>query len=291
VENNLMAIMKNKIVLVTGANSGLGKMAAIGLAKMGATVVMVCRNRERGEAARQDIIAASGSSSVDLLLADLSSQHAVRQLAQAFKATYQRLDVLVNNAGGVFMSRSMSVDGIEYSLAFNHLAPFLLTHLLLDVLKASTPARIVNVTTRLFANSAVNFDDIHFEKRPYNGFHSYTETKLGNILFTYELAKKLEGTGVSVNCVHPGIFKSNFGSEGMPRVMRVMSAIMRPFMPSAEKAAERVLYVATAPELDGMSGKYYGDKKELTSPKQSYDGAAQERLWRVSEELTGLATV
>lgn len=283
-----MTTMKDKVVLVTGANSGLGKMTALGLAKMGATVVMVCRSQERGEAARKEIMAAIGSSSVDLLLADLSSQQSVRQLAQDFKAKYQRLHVLVNNAGGVFMSRSVSIDGIEYSLAFNHLAPFLLTHLLLDVLKASAPARIVNVTTRLFANSAIHFDDLQFEKRRYSGFQAYTETKLGNILFTYELAPKLQGTDVTVNCVHPGIFKSNFGSQGMPAFMRILSALSRPFMATAEQAAARVLYVATAPELEGVSGKYYADKKELTSPKQSYDEAAQERLWQVSEQLTGL---
>ncbi len=281
--------MRGKICIVTGANAGLGKATALGLAKLGATVVMVCRNKERGEAARKEIIAASGNQAVDLLLADLSSQQSIRQVAQDFKAKYQYLHVLVNNAGGVFMSRSVSADGIEYSLAFNHLAPFLLTNLLLDVLKASAPARIVNVTTRLFANSAIHFDDLQFEKRRYSGFQAYTETKLGNILFTYELARKLQGTGVTVNCVHPGIFRSNFGTQGMPGFMRVMSAFARPFMATAEQAAERVLYVATSPELEGVSGKYFADKREITSPKQSYDEAAQERLWQASERLVATA--
>ncbi|MBI5670961.1 MAG: SDR family oxidoreductase [Chloroflexi bacterium] len=283
-----MTAMTGKVTLVTGANSGLGKATALGLAKLGARVVMVCRSRERGEAARQEIIAGSGNPAVDLLLADLSSQAAVRQLAQDFKATYPRLDVLVNNAGGVFMSRSVSADGIEYSLAFNHLASFLLTHLLLDVLKASAPARIVNVTTRLGNTVAINFDDLQFEKRPYNGLRAYSETKLANILFTYKLARQLQGTGVTVNCVHPGVFKSNFGSEGMPAMMRVLGALFRPFMAEAEQAAQRVLYVVTAPELEGVSGKYFGNRQELTSPQQSYDEAAQERLWQVSTALTGL---
>lgn len=285
-----MTTLTDKVVLVTGANAGLGKATAMGLAKLGATVVMVCRSRERGEAARQDIMRASGNSSVDLLLADLSSQAAIRQLVQTVKAQYPRLDILVNNAGGVFMSRTVSVDGIEYALAFNHLASFLLTNLLLDVLKASAPARIVNVTTRLFPNSAIHFDDWQFEQRPYSGFQAYTETKLANILFTYALAQQLQGSGVTVNCVHPGIFRSNFGSQGMPGYMRAMSAVMRPFMPSAEKAAERVLYVATDGTLEGVSGKYFGAKQTLTSPKQSYDSTAQTRLWQMSETLVGLHT-
>lgn len=281
--------MNGKIALVTGANSGLGKATALKLARLGATVVMVCRSQERGEAARQEIIKDSGSQTVELLIADLSSQASIRQLAQDFKARYQRLDVLVNNAGGVFMSPTRTVDGINYALAFNHLASFLLTHLLLDVLKASAPARIVNVTTRLFPNAAINFEDLQFENRTYGGFQSYAETKLANILFTYELSRKLEGTGVTVNCVHPGVFKSNFGSQGMPLFMRIISVVARPFMASADQAAERVLYTLTAPELEKVSGKYFGGKVELTSPKQSYDLTAQERLWTVSAQLTHVA--
>ncbi len=285
-----MSTMNGKVVLVTGANSGLGKATALGLAKLGATAVMVCRSKERGETARKEIVAATGNQSVVLLLADLSSQQSIRQLAQDFKAKYQRLDVLINSAGGVFMSRSISTDGIEYSLAFNHLASFLLTNLLLDVLKASAPARIVNVTTRLFPNTAINFDDLQFEKRRYGGFQAYTETKLANILFSYELARKLQNTGVTVNCVHPGIFKSNFGTQGMPPAMRVMNAISRPFMASAEQAAERVLYLATSPTLEGVSGKYVANKHEIQSPRQSHDENATRRLWQLSERLTGLTS-
>lgn len=282
--------MKDKTCIVTGANSGLGKATALGLARLGARVVMVCRDRARGEAARQEIVAASGSQSVDLLLADLSSQQEVRRLAQEVEAACPRLDLLVNSAGGVFMERRESADGIEYSLALNHLAPFLLTNLLLERLKASAPARIVNVTTRLGANTAIDFDDQQFVTRRYSGFQAYSETKLAGMLFTYALARRLEGTGVTVNCVHPGVFKSNFGSEGMPGFMRALSPVVRFFMAGPEQAAQRVLYVAAAPELEGVSGKYFGDKAELTSPKQSYDAAAQERLWEVSERLTGLVT-
>lgn len=286
-----MAALTDKVALVTGANSGLGKATALGLAKLGATVVMVCRSRERGAAAKAAIIAASGNSSVDLLLADLSSQQAIRQLAQDFKAKYAHLHLLINNAGGVFYTRSTSADGLEYSLAFNHLAPFLLTNLLLDTLKASAPARIINVTTRPFRTSYLHFDDLQFEKRAYNGMQAYSETKLGNILFTYELARRLEGTGVMVNCVHPGVFKSNFGQNttGQPLMFRLMMPLFRPFMAEADRAAERVLYLATSPEVEGISGKYFADKKEITAPPQAYDREANRRLWEVSSALTGLA--
>ncbi len=283
-----MNAMEGKITLVTGANSGLGKATALGLAKLGATVVMVCRSPERGEAARKEIIAATGNPSIDLLLADLSSQQSIHQLAQDFQAKYQHLDVLINSIGGVSYTRLVSVDGIEYSLALNHLASFLLTNLLLDVLKTSAPSRIVNVTTRLRANTAINFDDLQFEKRRYSGFQSYSETKLANILFTYALARKLQGTGVTVNCVHPGVFKSNFGSERMPVLFRILGKLYRPFMTAPAQAAERVLYLATSPEVEGMSGKYFAGKKELTSPKQSYDKAAIQRLWDVSAQLVKL---
>ncbi|MCC7207805.1 MAG: SDR family oxidoreductase [Anaerolineae bacterium] len=281
--------MADKVALVTGANSGLGKATALGLATQGFNVVMVCRNRERGEQARQDIIAQSSNRAVDLMLADLSSQQAVRQLARDFQAKYGRLDLLVNSAGGMFTKRAESVDGIEYSLAFNHLAPFLLTNLLLDTLKASAPARIVNVTTRLFPNAAINLDDLQFTNRAYSGFQAYTETKLGNMLFTYALARRLQGQAVTVNCVHPGVFRSNFGSQGMPLPMRVLNTLFRPFMRDARQAAERVLYVATSPALDGVSGKYFGERQELTSPRQAYDEAAQERLWQASAQLTGMS--
>lgn len=283
-------LMKGKTCIVTGANSGLGKFTALGFARMGATVVMVCRSRERGEAARTEIMAASGNQSVDLLLADLSSQAAVRQLADAFKAKHQPLHVLVNNAGGVFYDRSLTVDGMEYSFAVNHLAPFLLTNLLLDVLKASTPARVVNVATRLAGNTTINFDDLQGE-RSYSGMAAYSQAKLAVIVFTYELARRLAGGGVTVNCVHPGVFKSNFGqnNERQPILFRILNPLFKLFMADAEQAAERVLYLATSPEVEGISGKYFADKKEIKSPKQSYDTAVAQRLWQVSEELTGLA--
>ena len=283
-----MTSLAGKIALVTGANSGLGKASATGLAKLGATVIMVCRDQGRGEMARQEVIAASQNASVELLLADLSSQQAIRQLVKTFTATHDRLHILVNNAGGVFNQRVESVDGIEYSLAFNHLASFLLTNLFLDVLKASAPARIINVGTRL--NATIDLDDIQFKTRPYGGLRAYSQTKLGNIMFTYELAKQLEGSGVTVNCVHPGVFKSNLGKNNkeQPFFLRLAGLIGTVILPDANKAAERVLYLATSPDVEGVSGKYFADKRPITSPPQTYDQAARKRLWQISADFTHL---
>jgi NAD(P)-dependent dehydrogenase (short-subunit alcohol dehydrogenase family) len=281
--------LQNRITLITGANSGLGKATALQLAAMGATVVMVCRSRERGKAAQDEIITRSGNSTVDLLLADLSSQQSIRQLVQTFTAKYDRLHLLINNAGNSFNQRALTIDGIERSFATNHLAPFLLTNLLLDTLKGSVPARIINVGTRF--NTTLQFNDLQYEKRRYNGLQAYAETKLGNIMFTYELARRLYGSGVTVNCVHPGVFKSNLGSnngEQEPWFLRVISWLGQRILPDPERAAERVLYLAVSPEVEGVSGKYFGDKREIKSPAQTYDTQSTQRLWRISAQLTGL---
>jgi retinol dehydrogenase 13 len=282
--------IEDKIALVTGANSGLGKSTAMGLAKLGAKVIMVCRSQEQGEIAQTEIIEASGNKSVDLILTDLSSQQAIRQLALRLMRDYEQLHILVNNAGGSFPLRKVTVDGIEYSLALNHLASFLLTNLLLDVLKASAPARIINVGTRL--NASMDFDDLQFEKRPYGGLRAYSQTKLGNIHFTYELARRLAGTGVTVNCVHPGVFKSNLGKEEGPEplIFRLIGLLGQLVLPDAERAAERILYLASSAEVEGISGKYFADKQPIQSPPQTYDRAANQRLWQISEDLTHLRT-
>jgi NAD(P)-dependent dehydrogenase (short-subunit alcohol dehydrogenase family) len=273
--------------MVTGANSGIGKAIALGLAQMGAAVVMVCRSRERGEAARQDIIARTGSGSVDLLLADLSSQQSIRQLAQDFRAKYAQLHVLINSAGVNLMRRSVTVDGIERTFAINHLAYFLLTNLLLDVLKSSAPARIVNITSS--GQSPIQFDDLQGE-RQYRGFQAYTQSKTANVMFTYELARRLEGAGVSVNAVHPGVVRTNLARD-MNILFRLMLVVMWPFMAPPEKGAETALYVATSPEVEGVSGKYFARKKEARSSEASYDEAAAQRLWRASAELTKMNNV
>lgn len=250
---------------------------------MGATVVMVCRSRERGEAAQAAISADSGNPAVDLLLADLSRQGDIRRLAEAFKAKYQHLHVLVNNAGGTFYTRSVTEDGLENTFAFNHLAYFLLTQLLLDVLKASAPARIVNVSTRLFNSTKINFADLQSEKK-YSGLQAYSQSKLANILFTYELARRLAGTGVTANVLWPGIFKSNFGrnTPGVPLLFRILGPLVWPFLTSPEKAAETPLYLATSPEVEGVSGKYFANKKGIKSPAQSYDEAVARRLCKLA---------
>jgi retinol dehydrogenase-14 len=276
--------MRGKVCLITGGNSGIGKATALGLANTGATVVVVGRDRGRGEAAVAEIRGKSGNGSVDLMLADLSSQESIRQLAKDFKDTYQRLHVLINNAGVFLSKRTVTVDGIETTFAVNHLAPFLLTNLLLDVLEASAPARIVNVTSSGERSGAINLDDLQGEAK-YSGFRAYNQSKLAMILFTYELARRLEGTGVSANCVHPGVVVTNLGS-GSSGSFGLLLRLMRPFFSSPEKGAEPSIYLASSPEVEGVSGKYFAKKAEARSSEQSYNEEMGRRLWQVSAELT-----
>lgn len=281
----MSATLTGKIALVTGSTSGIGKATALGLARMGATVVLVARDRARGEATRAEIIARSGNAAVDLLLADLSSQASVRELAAAYTAKYDRLHLLINNAGGVFHKRSLTADGLEYTFAFNHLAYFLLTDLLLDRLKASAPARIINVTSRFGDGATIDLADLQLEQR-YTGIRAYSQSKLCNMSFTYELARRLAGTGVTVNCVHPGVVRTNFG-QSTP-LFRIMGLLFRPFMASPEQAAEQLLYLAASPAVEGISGRYFADKQEMRSPRQTYDEQVAHRLWEISAKLTGL---
>ena len=283
-----METMKGKICLVTGANAGIGKTTALGLAKIGAAVVMVSRNQERGEAARAEIMAESENDAVDLMIADLSSQQSIRQLAEDFKTRYERLDVLVNNAGGIFGSPSLTVDGLEYTFALNHLSYFLLTNLLLERIKESSPARIVNVSSQAQADATINFDDLQSEQN-YNARRVYGQSKLANILFTYELARRLDGVDVTTNALHPGVVRTNFGRESTSRAFALMMRLISPFLASPEKGASTSIYLATAPGVEGVTGKYFIDKQEQKSNAESYDTAVAQRLWQVSEELTGLA--
>jgi NAD(P)-dependent dehydrogenase (short-subunit alcohol dehydrogenase family) len=278
--------MQGKICLITGSTSGMGKETALALAQMGATVVLVSRDRDRGEATKAEIIAKSGNQAVDLLIADLSSQTSIRQLAEDFKAKYQRLHVLVNNAGAVYTKRTLTVDGVETTFAVNHLAYFLLTNLLLDVLKASA-ARIVNVSSEAQSGGTINFDDLQGAKR-YGGFRAYSQSKLANVLFTYELARRLQGTGVTANCLHPGSVASGFGKNN-GWLFSLVFSLLRPFFLSAEAGAQTSIYLASAPEVAGVSGQYFIKKKPARSIRESYDLAVAQRLWQVSAELTGLA--
>ncbi len=281
--------MVNKVCLVTGANSGIGKVTALELARMGARVVMVCRNRAKGEEARRAIQQRSGNQAVDLLIADLASQREVRRLAQAFTDRYDHLHVLINNAGGIFMSRRTSPDGIEMTFAVNYLAPFLLTHLLLDSLKASAPARIVNVSSDNHAMSAVDPTDWNMEHGKYQQMRAYAQSKLAVVLFTYELACRLETTGVTANVLHPGVVATNFWSQPLPTYLRWLGGIARLFSISAAKGARTTIYLASSPEVASVTGKYFEKCHEKPSSRLSYNRDLQTSLWELSERMTGLS--
>jgi retinol dehydrogenase 14 len=256
---------------------------------MGASVVMVGRDRGRGEAALAEIKEKSANASVDLMLADLSSQEQIRRLAGEFKEAYPRLDVLINNAGLFRSKRIATADGLEMTFAVNHLAYFLLTKLLLDVLKASASSRIVNVASGDHNNGTIDFDDLQGEKG-YKGPKAYSQSKLADVLFTYELARRLEGTGVTANCLHPGgriPVRTNFGS-GVSGVFGFMVTALRPFMIGPEKGAETSIYLASSPEVEGLSGRYFVKKAEARSSDVSYDKRLAKRLWEVSADLTNL---
>jgi retinol dehydrogenase 14 len=278
--------MGGKTVLITGGTSGIGKATAVALAAMGANVVVVGRNQERGEAAVGEIRARSHSESVELMLADLSVQAEVRGLAEEFQGRHDRLDVLVNNAGLVQSKRTETADGIETTLAINHLAPFLLTNLLLGRLEKSAPSRVITVSSEAQRWGTMNFEDMQ-SRRKYRGFPVYGMTKLANIMFTYELAERLNGTGVSANCVHPGSVSTNFGQNNRGP-MALFFRTFKPFMRSPEQGADTLVWLASSPEVDGISGKYFSDRKEIEAKKVAYERAARRRLWEISEELTGL---
>jgi retinol dehydrogenase 14 len=276
-----------KVCLITGATSGIGKATAMGLADMGASVVMVGRDRGRGEAALAEIKEKSANGSVHLLLANLSSREEIHRLADEFKEAYPRLDVLINNAGVFRSERTTTPDRLETTFAVNHLAHFLLTDLLLDVLKASAPSRIVNVSSGDHSNGIIDFDDLQGEKG-YKGAKAYSQSKLANVLFTYELARRLEGTGVSANCLHPGAgIRTNFGS-GVSGVLGFTVRALTPLMKSPEKGAETSIYLASSPEVEGVSGRYFAKKAEARSSVVSHDERLARRLWEVSAELTNL---
>jgi retinol dehydrogenase-14 len=285
---NTNASMNGKVVLITGGTSGIGRATATALAGMGAEVVITGRNRERGEGAVEEIRRESGSDKVSLLLADLAVQAEVRKLAEEFKERHDRLDVLINNAGLVQSKRTETADGIELTLAVNHLAPFLLTNLLLDLLKRSAPSRIITVSSGAERIGKINFDDLQ-SKRRYSGFPVYGMTKLANIVFTFELAERLEGTGVTANCMHPGGVNTNFGMNSRGLSILLFRAF-KPFMRSPKQGADTLVYLAASPEVEGMTGEYLADRKTQTASPAAYDESARKNLWEVSEDLTGLET-
>jgi retinol dehydrogenase 14 len=281
--------MKGKTVLITGATNGIGKVAALEIARQGANVIIVGRDKTKTEGVVDEFRKNLGNNSVEYLLADLSSQASVRKLAENFKAKYSRLDVLLNNAGGLFGNRKTTVDGLEYTFAFNHLAYFLLTNLLLDVLKASSPSRIINVSSSAQGLARLDFDDLQSQKR-YEGLGVYNMTKLANVMFTYELAKRLEGTGVTVNAVDPGRVNTTFGESAHTPWIRFNMALSRRLLGiSPEQGADTLVYLATSPEVSGISGKYFARRKPRRTHPRSYDANASQRLWNESARLVKLA--
>jgi len=279
--------MKDKVVMITGANSGIGKAATLALAKMGATIVMVARSAEKGEAARSEIMKESQNNSVDLLLADLSSLESVRQLVTEFRKKYSKLHVLINNAGLFNQRRHVTTDGYENTFATNYLAPFLLTSLQLDLLKASAPSRIINVSSVGHYNGHINFDDLNLEKE-YGGWKAYGQSKLALVLFTHELARKLKGTGVTVNAVHPGTVATNIWTRPLGPAGFIM-ALPKLFMTSPEKGAETIVYLAFSTEAKNLNGEYLEKLKVKKSSNESYDEEIAQRLWDVSAKLTRLS--
>ena len=278
--------MNNKTILITGASGGIGLQSGICLAKQGANIVMVGRDKERTFQAVELVKTQTGNQSVSYLLADLSSIQEVRRLVQEFKDKYQTLDVLLNNAGAIFLSRKVSVDGYEMTLALNHLNYFLLTNLLLDMLKAAPSGRIVNVASRAHYRGHVNFDDLQ-SQHGYNGMRVYSMSKLMNVLFTYELARRLNGTNVTANCLHPGFVASNFaGNNGW--IVRIAMRFMTGRI-SVEEGAKCPIFLASSPDVQGVSGKYFNyDTKETRSSEESYDQNVARRLWDVSEKLVAI---
>lgn len=270
--------------MVTGATAGIGKVTALELAKLGATVVTVGRDPGKGEATVAEIKAASGNGDVHGMLCDFSSQASIRALATTFRAKFDRLHVLVNNAGAILGERRTTEDGVEATFATNHIGYFLLTNLLLDVLKATAPARIVNVASEAHKSTKLDFSDPQFERRGYAPMAAYGASKLANIAWSAELARRLEGTGVTSNSLHPGVIASNFGQSG-PGWMRFGVKLFAPLFITPEKGAATTLYLATSPEVEGVTGKYFKNKKAVTPNSQARDPETGRQLWAHSEKL------
>jgi len=277
--------MKGKVCLITGANSGIGKATALGLAKLDAHVVMLCRDKSRGEKALSDIITESGNESIDLLVADLSSQYSIRQSVKEFQVKFDKLNVLINNAGVNPRSRYETVDGFEKTFAINTLAPFLLTNLLLPTLKNSTPARIVNVASAVQSKS-INFDNLQFKKH-FRSWKAYSQSKTALILLTYEFARRLSNSEITVNCLHPGAVKSNIIRD-YKGIIKLFTKLIFSFAKSPKKGAETVIYLASSPDVENISGKYFVDKKEVKSTDVTYDKSIAKSLWDICSNLTRL---
>lgn len=279
--------MNGKTVLVTGATGGIGRATAHGLAMMGAHLIVTGRDPKRTDETAKEIRAAGGGK-VDAFVADLSSQAQIRSLADELLTAFPRIDVLINNAGGYWNTRHTTADGLEHTFALNHLAPFLLTNLLLKRLQLSGPARVVTVASNAQAMGRINFNDLQGE-HSYSGARAYNQSKLANLLFTYELDRRLHGTGVTANALHPGLVSTGFGAEDPGRAQRLLVPILRPFMLTTAQGAATSVHIASAPDLAQVSGRFFAKRKPRRSSTASYDRATAAKLWNVSAEMTGLA--
>ena len=284
----LVTNLRGRTCIVTGASDGIGRETARGLARLKGRVLLVCRDEARGYKAKEDIRRTTQNDSVELFVADLGSQRAIRRVADDIRARHDRIHVLVNNAGLITRERSVTEDGIETQLAVNHLAPFLLTNLLIDPLRSSAPARVVNVASLVEGAGRVDFSNLHGENR-YDPIVAYCQSKLANVLFTYELARRLRGTGVAVNCLHPGAIATKLLADYAGRPRRV-AFINRLRYPGPVEGARTSIYLASSPEIEGVTGTFFVDGRPATSSAASRDVDVQARLWEVSAQLTNLTT-
>lgn len=273
--------MRGKICIVTGGNTGIGKETARGLAQRGATVVLACRDTEKGEAAREDIARTTGNEDVRVMALDLASKASIRSFGESFRAARERLDVLVNNAGVWLRSRGTTRDGLEATFGVNHVGTWLLTHELLPLLKQSAPSRIVILSSKLHYSGTMDWEDLQFERRKYSSMTAYKQSKLANVLFTRALSRRLAGTGVTVNAVHPGVVATEL-TRDYPKLFMKLSQL---FLLTPAQGAACSLHVATAPELDGVTGEYFEKSRIQPAAAAALDEAAQERLWELTEAL------
>ncbi|MBO9345042.1 MAG: SDR family oxidoreductase [Chloroflexi bacterium] len=279
--------MQGKVCVVTGATAGIGRVSARRLAEMGATVIIISRNPAKCDEVVAEIRQRTNNPAVEAMPADLSALGQVRAVAQRLLDRYPRIDVLLNNAGAVFTSRQVSPDGIEMTWALNHLSYFLLTHLLLDALKAAPAARVINVSSDAHLMGRIYFDDVQFARRPYRGFAAYSQSKLANVMHAYALARRLQGTNITVNALHPGAVATNFGKNNSGLLWQLVFQLFGRFAISPEEGAKTSVYLASSPEVAGVSGKYFYRCKPKSSSPLSYDQQAQERLWALSMEMVG----
>ncbi len=281
--------MTGKICIVTGSNSGIGKETVLALSKMDATIVMVVRDKTRGEKAQTEIIRQTGNKNIELMICDLSSMDSIRRFAEEFKKTYARLDVLINNAGAVFNKRQVTPEGFERTLAVDYLAPFLLTHELLGLLKSSAHSRIINVSSGLAKKGKIDLDDFQSVKN-YSGMKVYSNVKLMLMMYTYELARRLEGTGVTANVLMPGFVATNLGKNSGSLRSSIMFRIVRPMQISAKKGAETSVYLASSEDIKAVSGKCFSKKKITTTCPESYEEKLQKLLWNKTRSLLDIVT-